>query len=65
MRVSSVGLVLLNQLSLGIMLICCHTAQAQVTSDGTTNTIVNPSAETQRGEVREGSNFLINWWESK
>ncbi|WP_414541568.1 filamentous hemagglutinin N-terminal domain-containing protein [Nostoc sp. CCY0012] len=49
MRVSSVGLVLLNQLSLGVMLIWCHTAHAQVTSDGTTNTIVNPS----------GNNFHI------
>ncbi|BAY70709.1 filamentous hemagglutinin N-terminal domain-containing protein [Anabaena sp. FACHB-709] len=49
MKVSSVGLVLLNQLSLGFMLIWCHTAHAQVTSDGTTNTIVNPS----------GNNFHI------
>ncbi|MEA5513414.1 S-layer family protein [Nodularia sp. UHCC 0506] len=49
MRISSVGLVLLNQLSLGVMMIWCHTAHAQVTSDGTTNTIVNPS----------GNNFNI------
>jgi filamentous hemagglutinin family protein len=45
MRVSSVGLGLLNQLSLGVMLIWCHTAHAQVISDGTTNTIVNPSGD--------------------
>ncbi|UKP00475.1 two-partner secretion domain-containing protein [Nostoc sp. UHCC 0870] len=50
MRVSSVGLGLLNQLSLGVMLlIWCHTAHAQVTSDGTTNTLVNQS----------GNNFNI------
>ncbi|AFZ55786.1 S-layer family protein [Anabaena cylindrica FACHB-243] len=40
MRVSYVGLGLLNQLALGLMLIWCHTAHAQVTHDGTTNTTV-------------------------